>query len=272
MNHTEIFNRIMENSKPLPKIKPNPKPIQPRNNMNDLQTSLSKCTVDGNILRLPLEQIDNYQELRKALLNAGSVYKRNTFVFPNDAQPYIDRLMDGDSVNIKKEFQFYATPPEIADWLVSLANIQYGQSILEPSAGQGAIIQAILKQRPGVPVYYCEIMDVNKNILRQMSGAIKWDDDFLMCTQREHFSIVIANPPFSKNQDIDHIRKMYKCLNKGGRIVTVASKHWQTSQNKKETDFRNWLDEIGAEIHEIEAGAFKESGTMISCCVIVIDK
>lgn len=82
----------------------------------------------------------------------------------------------------------------------------------------------------------------------------------------------IANPPFSKNQDIDHIRKMYECLKVGGRIVTIASKHWQISTNKKEAAFSEWLDKLDAEIIDVEAGEFKESGTSIATCIIVIDK
>ena len=65
---------------------------------------------------------------------------------------------------------------------------------------------------------------------------------------------------------------MFERLGNGGRLVTIASNHWKTSQNKKETNFRNWLDKHNAEIIEIESGEFKESGTNISCCIIIINK
>jgi hypothetical protein len=65
---------------------------------------------------------------------------------------------------------------------------------------------------------------------------------------------------------------MYEVCKPNGRIVTIASKHWQIASNKKETEFKQWLDVVGAEVHDIEAGAFKESGTSISACIICIEK
>ena len=84
------------------------------------------------------------------------------------------------------------------------------------------------------------------------------------------FDRIIANPPFNKNQDIDHVKAMYRRLRKGGVLVSITSKHWQVSNNKKETEFRSWLDEVGADVEEIENGAFKESGTMIGGLIIKI--
>lgn len=92
--------------------------------MNTLQAAISKCTTEGNVLFLPTEMLPNYAEVKRALLNAGGKYKRNSFVFPNDAKLYADRLMGGEKVNLKKEFQFFATPDKIADKLVELAEIQ----------------------------------------------------------------------------------------------------------------------------------------------------
>src|SRR4051812_12951690 len=114
--------------------------------MSELAESLKKCKVVGDTLFLPSMSdgpLKNYNDVRTALLKAGAKYKRNTFVFPNDAQPYIDRLTGGESVNIQNEFQFFPTPDALADRLVKLARIGINDKVLEPSAGQGAIIKAI---------------------------------------------------------------------------------------------------------------------------------
>ncbi len=278
MSHTEQFNRIIAANKPTKKVKTMPDKIEARDNMTPLQESLSKCYLRGDTLILPRPDecvLENYQEVRTALLNAGATYSRNTFIFPNDAKPYIDRLMGGESVNIKKEFQFFATPDNLATYLVSLADIDYGQAILEPSAGQGAIINAIMNKRGhGAPVYYCELMDVNKSVCEKISNTVFLEDDFLQLREGQNMSFdrVIANPPFNKNQDIDHIRKMYEVCKKGGRIVTIASNSWRTGSQKKQVAFREWLDDIGAEVQDIERGAFKESKTMVSSCIVIINK
>ncbi len=273
MNHTEQFSKIMEQNAPIKREKTIPKPIQKRENMNPLQESLSRCTIDGSVLRLPSDLLPNYADVRKALLNAGAAYKRNTFVFPNDAQPYLDRLMGGESVNIKKEFQFFYTPSELAKEMVAFANLNSPDLlVLEPQAGQGHIVKEILAFEPGLCVHGYELMDVNRKVLSEIKDFILLGEDFLKAPSFPKFHRIIANPPFSKNQDIDHIRKMWEVLYDGGRIVTCSSNHWKQSGNKKETEFREWLDKIGATVEELEAGTFKESGTNISACLIIIDK
>jgi predicted RNA methylase/uncharacterized protein (DUF4415 family) len=242
---------------------------------SDVIESLKRCRIEGNTLFLPPISegpIENYQQVKQALLNAGASYKKNTFVFKSDAQPFIDRLTNGESVNIKKEFQFFPTPDDIADYLVSLADLQEADRILEPSAGQGAIVKAILRYNEYALIECCELMPENADVLIK-AGYNVIRNDFLQITDRKSaYDKIIANPPFSKNQDIDHIMKMWECLKPGGLIVSIASKHWQHTSNKKEKNFRLWLENLKAEIFPIERGQFKESGTMVETCIIVINK
>jgi len=274
--HTDAFNKIMGQCKDKPKKE---KPMKPTtlNPDHKLSESLSKCTIRGNVLSLPpvTDPLPHYTEMRKALINAGGVYKRSSFVFPSDVLPYLERITGGEKVNIKKEFQFFATPPHLAERLVEMADISSPDlMVLEPSAGQGAIVKALLAKEPGLIVHAYELMDINRSIVEKIKDCVVLGDDFLKrnVVHEPLFDRIVANPPFSKNQDIEHIMYMYKSLNKGGRIVTIASKHWQFSKNKKETEFRNWLEEIGAVWEDVEAGEFKESGTNIATCIIIIDK
>lgn len=245
--------------------------------MTELQVSLSKCKIEGNVLFLPSineGMLHNYNEVRTALLNAGAKYKRNTFIFPNDAQPYIDRLMGGDKVNIKKEFQFFATPPKLADELVRRADINKKHSILEPSAGQGAIVDAIIRKVGNTTVDCCELMDINNSILLYHPNINLIGNDFLLIPKQwnNHYDRIIANPPFNKNQDIDHVMKMYDCLKEGGRLVCICSKSWSFGSQKKQVQFKKWLHDLGAIVEEIENGAFKESGTSVGGFIITINK
>ncbi|OFY43972.1 MAG: hypothetical protein A2X18_07535 [Bacteroidetes bacterium GWF2_40_14] len=242
----------------------------------DKQQILQQCTISGNIVKLPEIQLDRklYQEVAKALELIGGKWKGGKtagFVFQEDPTELLEQIANGENRNIKKEYQFFATPSDIADWLVELAQIKSDDIILEPSAGQGAIIEAILRTNPQASVFAIELMDTNSIILNR-KGFNHEKGDFLAIPNQPVYDKIIANPPFSKNQDIDHIRRMYDLLKFGGRIVSVASKHWQFASGKKETEFRYWLSNMGATVHEISEGSFKDSGTMVASCIIIIDK
>lgn len=240
---------------------------------------LKECTVDGLVVKLPNSKLDRkvYLEVAKSLELIGGKWKGGKiagFVFPQDPTDLLNQIANGEKRNLKKEFQFFATPEKLADELIELSEIKSSMSILEPSAGQGAIINSIHKIEPNIIVDCCEAMDVNKLFLNKLKNINLLCDDFLelKTISKKKYDRIIANPPFSKNQDIDHISEMYNHLAEGGKLVSIASKHWQFASNKKETKFREWLNNLDHEVIEVDGGSFKESGTMISSVIIVINK
>jgi len=234
---------------------------------------LNQSIVDGKSLRLPEIKLDRkeYCELEKTILKAGGKKVRGKdfrFDFPTDAQPIIEQLCGGEKIDIKKEFQFFETPTEIVKQMIELADICESDYVLEPSAGQGAIAKLI----PSVSRLHCyELNEANNRVLHEM-GFCVMGFDFLKSEENPYYTKIIANPPFSKNQDIDHVLKMYKVLHVGGRIVTIMSNHWRISSNRKELEFRNWIETIDYSIRELPKETFKESGTSIAACLIVIQK
>jgi cyclopropane fatty-acyl-phospholipid synthase-like methyltransferase len=181
------------------------------------------------------------------------------------------QIANGTCRDFKKEYQFFETPAALADRLVEMAQIQPGDAVLEPSAGQGAIVKAIQKKYSGT-VDCFELMDINCSFLLKMEKVNLVGKDFLSyeTMPKSKYDRIIANPPFSKNQDIDHIYKMFAWLRPGGCLVTIASKHWQICSNKKEKEFLEWLRLANAEIIDIDPGTFKESGTMVGGCILKI--
>lgn len=244
--------------------------------MSTIKEILQACSVSGLVVTLPNYQLDRklYQDVAKHLELIGGKWNRSKqgFVFNEDPSLLLGRISKGVKRDIKKEFQFYGTPDNIADQCAELANIEPYDNVLEPSAGQGAMIKAIHRISPATLVHYCELMPLNRTFLEKLPNAVYIKDNFLGVKMPGLFHKIIANPPFNKNQDITHIWKMYECLTPGGRIVTVASKHWKYSSNKKEMHFKEWLEELSADIIDVEAGEFKESGTNIATCILVIDK
>lgn len=244
--------------------------------MTTKEQVLQNCTVEGNVVKLPNKQLDRklYQDVAKALELIGGKWKGGKeagFVFVTDPTDLLEQIAGGDKRNLKKEFQFFGTPDALADEVVIYANLKEDDTILEPSAGQGAIIKAINKDCNVVPDCY-ELMDVNTIILKKSGLRFNLIGDDFLNHKGKTYSKIIANPPFSKNQDIDHLKEMYYCLKDGGRLVCITSKSWENGSQKKQVDFRAWLDKVNANVISLEAGTFKESGTMVGGNIIIIDK
>ena len=260
---------------------------------------LQNCRVEGTTVKLPDTQLDRklYQEVAKSLELIGGKWKGGKvfgFMFPEDPTDLLHQIANGEKRNLKKEYQFFATPPELADRLVELAyerkkvvqqntwDSAYNITrILEPSAGQGAIIDAIRGKLGGATVVHAyELMDVNRSILENKYNKendnayfrLCGHPDFLTHDTKLRYDWIVANPPFTKNQDIDHVRKMYSLLKDNGVLVSITSEHWVNSSNRKESEFREWLDEVGAEVQDIDRGSFKASGTLVGGKIIIIQK
>lgn len=242
-----------------------------------VQEILQKCTVEGMVVKLPPGNLDRnlYMKVAKALEGIGGKWKGAKimgFVFPVDPTEMLNEIAGGKKINLKKDFQFFATPPALCDKIVSMASINEKHSILEPSAGDGAIVKAINREIPNKIVDCFELMGVNRTILEKNPNVNLIGNDFITEQVDRKYDRIIANPPFTNNQDIDHLYKMYDCLKDGGRVVCITSTHWQNSSNKKETEFRKWLTNKGAKTEDVSSGQFKESGTMVPTVIIVINK
>ena len=238
---------------------------------------LEKSTVNGLVVKLPDVQLDRpvYLEVKKALEKIGGKWKGGKisgFVFPFDPTDLMERVVDGENVNIKKDFQFFATPDDLADQLVDIADVSNSDTFLEPQGGDGAIIRAIRRQLPIAKIDTYELMEQNQKILKKIPAVNLLGNDFLLADETKKYSRIICNPPFTKHQDVDSFYKAWNCLAIGGKLVSIMSKSWQHQDISKAVSFRNFLDDICSDVIEVPAGAFKESGTNIATVIVVADK
>ncbi|MBX3253953.1 MAG: PRTRC system protein E [Chitinophagaceae bacterium] len=244
------------------------------------QQLLQQCTIDNNIVLLPNIKLERkeYMEVKKALELIGGKWKGGKtqgFVFEQDPTELLQAQASGEQRNLKKEYQFFPTPPAVAKMMMEcLPEVKPGYKVLEPSAGDGALIKAFHDQigHIGREVDCFELMDVNRIKLKSIKGANIIGEDFMECKKWDEYDLVIANPPFTKNQDIDHIGRMFKVCKPSGLIITLASGSWKHGSQKKHKQFREWLDNMVTTEEEIPAGMFKESGTMVSTILLRIVK
>lgn len=163
---------------------------------------------------------------------------------------------------------FFQTPVSLAERMVEEAGIQPGMDVLEPSAGAGRIADAV--RSAGVEPDTIERMHRLQDLLK-MKGHEIVADDFMEFEGRAYDRIVM-NPPFEQGQDIEHVRRAYDLLKPGGRIVAIMSTGPFFRTDRKATEFRSWLDQIGGVSEELPDGSFKESGTGVATRIVTIDK
>src|ERR1700675_3447193 len=100
------------------------------NNINlTTEEVLQKCKVEKNVVILPPIQLvrEQYLEVKKKLELIGGKWvggKISGFVFSTDPTDLLNQIANGENRNLKKEFQFFATPANLADRLVILSLLQ----------------------------------------------------------------------------------------------------------------------------------------------------
>ncbi len=229
-----------------------------------LSLELGLLRIAGQRAELPTVPLKLYPQIKKILTAAGAVYKRGGFDFPPHLNPMevIELLRAGETINPKKDYQFFETPPDVAKRVVeALGDIQ-GRRVLEPSAGRGAL--ADLAKAAGADVVTVEAWDLNAKVLRD-KGFIVHEADFLQLTPADigMFDAIVANPPFTRNADIRHVEHMLSFLKPGGVLSTITSAHWDTASHATAARFKQWIADKGVYVEEIPAGAFKSSGTSV---------
>jgi type I restriction-modification system DNA methylase subunit len=244
---------------------------------SDLIPNLQAIETNGNraVIR---ERLDRglYTRVNKVLELLGGKWNKSAkaHLFNGDAGAIIlAAINEGQVTDTKKEFQFFATPPDLARKLVALANLQPGHSVLEPSAGLGALLDIAAQEVPLRQLHYCELFPAHQAELKRKGYRNFLAADFLELDPTAHqFDRIIANPPFSKGQDVDHTRHAFRMLKPGGTMAVITSPSWTFRDDSRNTQFRDWIDSNGFYTEELPAGTFAESGTDVRTMLLVIHK
>lgn len=234
---------------------------------NEVANILANSTINGNSLFLPEGQLERnlYLDVNKVLMAIGGKWNRKekAHVFGESPESIVEQiLLSGEYVDQKKEYQFFETPLKIVCKLVSRACLIDGESILEPSAGRGNIAIHIGRK-------YCDCIELNPENKKYLidAGFNVVGSDFLEFNKK--YDVIIANPPFTKQQDVDHVTHMIRLANR--MVVSVMSASIMFRSNKKAVEFRNLVESLGGTIEPLPEDSFKESGTKVNTCVVCVN-
>ena len=192
----------------------------------DILKIIAECRIENNTLFLQQDQLDRktYESVNKCLTNIGGKWNRKAkgHVFDYDPTEAFENLvMTGETEDMKKTFQFFPTPRAVAEIVCDMAELKQSSRVLEPSAGKGDLADVIFERSKFV---FCYELDVNmRRYLDQKPYTVLAYCDFLTCRPEKRllYDRVVMNPPFSKQQDIDHCYHAFQFLKAGGILVSL---------------------------------------------------
>jgi len=190
-----------------------------------------------------------------------------------------------------KKLQQYFTNDKLAEDLVDRSGINDLDDtnapiqILEPTAGEGALIKPVLEIQKDVHIDLCEISDDEREILQEMvddgNNVLKLLDhkNFLNLICNEKYDIILMNPPFNIEKstngsllrsvhDIDFVKRAFAMLKIGGKLVSITSCGWINNK-----DVETWLNnENKKSNYEIRKGEKFTNNVKLDIVILEITK
>lgn len=169
---------------------------------------------------------------------------------------------------------FFPTPPQLASRMIAQLAPAPGALVLEPSAGNGHIAQAI-KDKGGIP--FCIEYEYSLCEVLRAKGFDPMCADFMEYFPEnapgKRFPFIAMNPPFEHGQDIRHVLHAFRdCLSSGGHMAAIMGAGAFYRSDKQAVEFREFLDGVFYKLEDLPAGTFKTSGTNVSSKLLYITK
>jgi|GEM_PF-2237516 len=181
-------------------------------------------------------------------------------------------------------FQQFSTPPSYAYAVNWIANIQEGERVLEPSAGNGGI--AIFAKNAGAKVDVNELADRRIPSLEALgfNRVTQENAEQIGNIFDDAYDVVVMNPPFSasagrtsKNTSATgakHIEQALSLLKPGGRLVAIMGHTFHPSNSRVAPFFKRIAKDHDVRANVVVKGdqVYKKYGTTYDNRLIVIDK
>ncbi len=153
-----------------------------------------------------------------------------------------------DITLVRGGIDFILTPPQIAMEMVAHLDLHGGEIILEPSAGSGVLIDAILELRDDAQV---RAIEMSYNACLVLWDRYELDTritvrqyDFMEWKPNAKYSRIIMNPPWSL--DAKHVLHAWdECLADDGILVALVSKGIMWRRDKATRRLRSLVNDEG---------------------------
>lgn len=216
-------------------------------------------------------QRKDYESFKAVVIALRGKWTGKTHWFPYNPSTVWEEVINHKRIPKANPFHLFETPDVAINDLFELMSFptgsEYAYSILEPSAGPGAIARRVREALPNSIIDCCEIDVFNQKILRE-SGFNLIGSDFLKTTPTKQYDFVVMNPPFDGNAYMEHVQRAFQHLRTGGILGSIVPKSMLFGSTKKAKQFRNWVAEFGN--WECIGSPFET--TSVECLVIKVER
>lgn len=188
-----------------------------------------------------------------------------------------------------RRYGFFPTPDPAADELMGKVPTwrfkdQDQLRILEPSAGTGNLARRCIRTKGDANGYreneyrYDNLVDCVE-IQPHLCDALEaegiynrvWRTDFLKLNPEETglYDLLVMNPPFDRERDVDHVNHALRFLKPNGQLHAIMSAGTEFRETKKSIAFRKLvLETMKGAFRDLPAGSFAEVGTYVNTVVL----
>ena len=246
---------------------------------DDVFGVLARATWMENRVILPPAQLERklYLQVNEVLERLGGKWKGGkvkAHVFETDPAPMLAEVLATRLIPPKNPLAFYRTQPEIIARMLDMLPDNL-TTLLEPSAGDGAILRAL---RARFPLARLDAVELHLHRAEQAQAAVPTAPvtfgDFLLYSGS--YDGIVMNPPFATDRDaleyVAHIEHALDLLAPGGHLVSIAPAGLIYNSYKRIKALRARLEAWHAHIDNLPRDAFKDSGTTIATLVVHVQK
>ena len=174
--------------------------------------------------------------------------------------------------NNREGVDYFPTPEPLGYKMVEWANIGEGDSVLEPSAGHGAIARYVPQSNELVAIEPSMSLFAKLQMKAGGLGRKFQNETFEAYHISNKHDTIVMNPPFGHAgaTAIAHIEKAFGHLEEGGRMVAIIprgamdAKFVKWAESNKSVAPRAYIS--------LPDVTFQQAGTKVNCRVVVVDK
>lgn len=138
------------------------------------------------------------------------------------------RSVAAETGHVRHADDFYATPPWCTRLLLDTLTLPDGLRVLEPAAGEGAIVKELVAANPRMQLQAVEIDEVRgKRAAKQCPTT---NANFLEWRPSIKFDLIVTNPPFALAMDF--VKAALPLLTQKGTCAMLLRLNWLASMKR----------------------------------------